>query len=152
MGGVGALRQLQRLSSSGRRSGIGLIGLSLLSLGWSAGASAQTAVGPPGGGLQRGGGLAPAPVTPTAPAAPAAAGTAAPNAVTQVLPGTWVITPSVEIGETWNDNITLAPKGSETRDFITTITPGLNIVVQAPRVNLAVNYAPQALIFADHSN
>jgi len=155
MGGGGTLRQLRRLSGSGRHSGIGLIGLGLLSLGWSAEADAQNAAGPPGVGIQRGIGLVPAPATPAAPGTPGAqgaAGTAAGNAVGQVLPGTWVITPSVEVGETWNDNITLAPKGSETRDFITTVTPGLNILLQAPRVNFAVNYAPQALIFADHSN
>src|SRR6185312_8308895 len=155
MGGVGALRRPQWLSSSGRRSGIGLIGLSLLSLGWPAGANAQNAAGPPGVGIQRGIGLVPAPATPAAPGTPGAQGTAgaaAGNAVGQVLPGTWVITPSVEVGETWNDNITLAPKGSETRDFITTVTPGLNILLQAPRVNFAVNYAQQALIFAGHSN
>lgn len=63
------------------------------------------------------------------------------------MPPAWLLIPSLEIGETYNDNVTLAPKGSEVWDVITTISPGLKLTGQSARVNVGLSYNPQELIF-----
>lgn len=65
----------------------------------------------------------------------------------------WKVTPSVEVGETYTDNVALAEGGSGTggaarSDFITTISPGLRISADGARLKLRLDYDPQALIFA----
>src|SRR4029077_13074437 len=47
----------------------------------------------------------------------------------------WVLTPSLTLGETYPDNVTLAPPGQARSDLITTISPGLNLVGQTAHVN-----------------
>ncbi len=59
-----------------------------------------------------------------------------------------LLIPSLTIGETFNDNVNLAPKGQAQSDYITTVSPGLNLSAQGSRVNLNLNYNPQELIFA----
>src|SRR5215469_7429538 len=44
------------------------------------------------------------------------------------VPPAWTLTPSLEIGEAYNDNVNLAPPGAEVWDVITTITPGLQLL------------------------
>jgi uncharacterized protein (PEP-CTERM system associated) len=67
------------------------------------------------------------------------------------VPPAWLLTPSIQFGEAFNDNVNLAPKGSRIADFITTITPGLTLAGQSARVTLNVTYDPQELIFARSS-
>jgi uncharacterized protein (PEP-CTERM system associated) len=67
------------------------------------------------------------------------------------VPPAWLLTPSIQLGEAFNDNVNLAPKGSRISDFITTITPGLTLAGQSARVTLNVTYDPQELIFARSS-
>lgn len=67
------------------------------------------------------------------------------------MPPAWLLIPSIEIGETFNDNVNLAPKGSTVWDFITTVTPALNLTGQTARLNLGLTYDPQELIFARSS-
>lgn len=64
----------------------------------------------------------------------------------------WRITPRIEVDETYNDNITLAPKGREKADFITTISPGIGVRGTGRRVSLNLDYDPQALFFARESD
>lgn len=64
----------------------------------------------------------------------------------------WRITPRVEVDETYNDNINLAPKGQEKSDFITTISPGIAVRGDGRRVKLNFDYDPQALFFARDSD
>jgi uncharacterized protein (PEP-CTERM system associated) len=85
-----------------------------------------------------------APLAAPPPTAPAAAEGFVPEAV----PPAWLLVPSIELGEAFNDNVNLAPKGSRLSDFITTVTPGLNLTGHTARLNLALNYDPQELIFA----
>ncbi len=59
-----------------------------------------------------------------------------------------LLIPSVSVGETFNDNVNLSPKGQAQSDFITTVSPGLNLAVQGSRVKLNLNYNPQELFFA----
>lgn len=60
----------------------------------------------------------------------------------------WILTPSLAVGEAYNDNVALAPKGQEVADFITTISPGANLVGQTAHVNINLTYDPQVLLFA----
>ena len=80
------------------------------------------------------------------PAAPAPAG-GEPTAVAGPAPP-WLLTPSLTLGETFTDNVNLAPPGQTRSDLITTISPGLNLVGQTARVNLSLTYDPQLLLFA----
>lgn len=81
------------------------------------------------------------------PAAPAPTGASGEPTVTGPSPP-WLLTPSLTLGETYTDNVTLAPPGHARSDLITTISPGLNLVGQTAHVNLAVTYDPQLLLFA----
>jgi uncharacterized protein (PEP-CTERM system associated) len=90
-------------------------------------------------------------------APPPAAAVAAPpdNAATEftppAIPPAWLLTPTAEIGETFTDNVNLAPRGSRVWDFITTVSPGLNLAGQTARLRLGVTYDPQELIYARSS-
>ena len=64
----------------------------------------------------------------------------------------WRITPRLEVDETYNDNVTLAPKGRERSDFITTISPGIGVRGNGRRVSLNLDYDPQALFFVRDSD
>ncbi|HUN51561.1 MAG TPA: TIGR03016 family PEP-CTERM system-associated outer membrane protein [Candidatus Sulfotelmatobacter sp.] len=78
-------------------------------------------------------------------AAPTASSILAQQNVTQggeVPSREWTIVPSVTVGETYNDNVNLAPKGQAQADFITTVQPGLLISATGPRLNLSLNYNP----------
>ena len=88
-------------------------------------------------------GAAPAPAPPTAPPPPANA----PLEIPQVPPA-WILTPSLQLGEAFNDNVNLAPRGSRLWDFITTVSPSLTLTGQTARTNLALTYDPQELLFA----
>lgn len=61
----------------------------------------------------------------------------------------WQVTPSLELQETYTDNVNLAT-GSENRqsDFVTRITPGVNVVGAGARASLNLTYTPSLLIFA----
>ncbi len=72
------------------------------------------------------------------------------SAPPQEAPGgpAWKLTPGIEIGEAYNDNVSLAPKGSEVADFITTISPSLTLSGDTARTHVYLVYDPQALLFA----
>ena len=101
-------------------------------------------------------GLAPGAFT-TAPGAygappPAAAPPAPPPAAAPVeipaVPPAWLIIPAFTLGETYTDNVNLGPAGSRLSDFVTSLGPSLALSGQTGRLNLALTYAPQELLFA----
>jgi len=162
----------RRIQGFGLR-GLGLLSCSLGVLGLAAGtipAEAQTttapsfgAAAPSGGGLGAPGsgfGAAPGAFT-VAPGAygapPPAAAVAGPAAAAAAeleiptVPPAWLLTPSVEVGETFTDNANLAPRGSRIWDLITTVSPGLNLAGQTARLKLGVTYNPQEVIYARSS-
>jgi hypothetical protein len=51
------------------------------------------------------------------------------------------------VGQSYNDNINLAPRRQEVGGFITTITPALELTANTPRLTAALTYDPEALIF-----
>ena len=60
----------------------------------------------------------------------------------------WSFTPTVEVGETYNDNVNLTPKGQAQADFISTVSPGFNFLVNGTRVNLNLTYNPELAYYA----
>ncbi|MEQ6341898.1 MAG: TIGR03016 family PEP-CTERM system-associated outer membrane protein [Gammaproteobacteria bacterium] len=64
----------------------------------------------------------------------------------------WTVTPSLNLSETYSDNITLAPRGKEQSEFITQINPGVSLTGDAPRLKLNLNYRMQNLLYAKDSS
>lgn len=86
---------------------------------------------------------------------PAAAVVEPPLAETPVeipeVPPAWLLVPAISLGESFTDNANLAPAGSRVWDLITTVGPELNLTGQTARLNVALTYDPQELIFARSS-
>jgi uncharacterized protein (PEP-CTERM system associated) len=52
----------------------------------------------------------------------------------------WTIKPSIDVRETYSDNLTLAPTGSEQSGFITELAPHLGIEAKGARMSLSADY------------
>jgi uncharacterized protein (PEP-CTERM system associated) len=135
----------------------GLVALGLVAAG--APARAQAPYFPGAAAAPGAFGLTPGAFT-TAPGAygappPAAAVVEPPLAETPVeipeVPPAWLLVPALSLGESLTDNANLAPAGTRVWDVITTIGPELDLTGQTGRINLAVTYDPQELIFARSS-
>src|SRR5579883_329976 len=132
--------------------GLGLLSCAIVSLGFADSAVAQALnYGPPvqlpvppaAVVPQQGAAGAPvaAPAIPGGAAAPG--GAVAPGAIPE-----WIFVPSLEVSETYNDNVNLAPRGQQLSDFITAISPGFTLLGQTPRLMVNLTYNPQELLFA----
>jgi uncharacterized protein (PEP-CTERM system associated) len=90
-----------------------------------------------------------------APPPAAAVAEPAPAAETPVeipeVPPAWLLVPAISLGESFTDNANLAPAGARVWDFITTVGPELDLTGQTGRLNVALTYDPQELIFARSS-
>jgi uncharacterized protein (PEP-CTERM system associated) len=64
----------------------------------------------------------------------------------------WTIRPTVEVSETYNSNVTLAPRGAEVEDYITQVKPGIAVRGKGARLELNADYSPEFLFYADDSN
>ena len=67
-------------------------------------------------------------------------------------PAKWEILPSVSIDETYSDNISLAPSGQERSDWVTTLTPRLQIRGSGDRARVDIDYSPQLLYWANEEH
>jgi uncharacterized protein (PEP-CTERM system associated) len=63
----------------------------------------------------------------------------------------WTVTPSIEVRESYTDNVFLGV-GEPRSDFITQVTPGINIEGRSPRLLGHLTYAPSAIFYADNSD
>lgn len=63
----------------------------------------------------------------------------------------WKIVPSLDLKETYSDNIGLAPAGNEKSDFVTQINPGIALTGTGPRLKVNARYGMQNLIYAEES-
>lgn len=61
----------------------------------------------------------------------------------------WKIETSLDLKETYSDNITLAPRGNEKSDLVTQITPGISLTETGPRLKVNAHYAMQNLFYAE---
>src|SRR5579863_7019618 len=59
----------------------------------------------------------------------------------------WLVVPSLGLGETWTDNVNLAPPGQQKTDLITSISPDLTVTHQSARLQSSLDFSPQILIF-----
>lgn len=55
----------------------------------------------------------------------------------------WKITPSLDLRETYTDNVRLASPGNEKSDFITQVSPGVSVTGTGSRLKVNMSYAMQ---------
>ena len=55
----------------------------------------------------------------------------------------WKITPSLDLRETYTDNVRLASAGNEKSDFITQVSPGVSVTGTGSRLKVNMRYAMQ---------
>ncbi len=67
-----------------------------------------------------------------------------------VFAAEWSVKPSLELRETYTDNVTFTNPGEE--DYITEINPGLAIRAEGPRLNANLGYTLQNIFYAKNSN
>ena len=70
----------------------------------------------------------------------------------QVIAAEWSITPSLNLKETYSDNITLAPPGSEMSDWVSEINPGITLTGTGSHLKAHVAYGMQNLFYANESS
>ena len=64
----------------------------------------------------------------------------------------WRFVPSIEVDETYSDNINLQPAGAERSDLVTSVTPSLRVTRYGPRLTATFDYSPQLLFYARGTN
>ncbi|GAO34852.1 hypothetical protein SCT_0232 [Sulfuricella sp. T08] len=64
----------------------------------------------------------------------------------------WKATPSLNLKETYTDNVRLAPPGHEKSEFITQINPGISLTGTGPHLKLNASYGMQNLVYAEESS
>ena len=74
---------------------------------------------------------------------------AAPEDEEEVSGRNWRIVPSIELAETYSDNINLAPSGREDWDLVTEITPGLSVHGESARIKADADYRIQNLLYVN---
>lgn len=62
--------------------------------------------------------------------------------------GDWTFTPSVGVLETYTTNVGLAPSGGEHSDYVTQISPGLDIAHQGPNLKVKASYTMNNISYA----
>jgi len=60
----------------------------------------------------------------------------------------WRFSPSLQLAETYSDNITLRPAGEEQSDYVTEVAPGFGLSADGRRLDLALNYRWRGLYYA----
>ncbi|MFA7317207.1 MAG: TIGR03016 family PEP-CTERM system-associated outer membrane protein [Sulfuricella sp.] len=73
-------------------------------------------------------------------------------APSHALSAEWKIMPSLDLKETYSDNIALAPQGREKGDFVTQINPAISLTGTGPRLKVNARYGMQNLVYADEGN
>lgn len=63
----------------------------------------------------------------------------------------WTFLPRVDVSEAFNDNIFQTSRDKKS-DFITYITPSIDITGDLPRLQTSIFYAPTGIIYASHGN
>ncbi|MGH8594973.1 MAG: hypothetical protein ACREV3_14325, partial [Gammaproteobacteria bacterium] len=68
----------------------------------------------------------------------------------RVQPG-WTVVPELSVKEVFTDNLFLTASAEE-EDFVTELTPRINIYGNARRASVRVNYALQGLLYANNGD
>lgn len=77
---------------------------------------------------------------------------AAAGAGSEAMAEQWRVVPRLTLEQAYNDNIDLTTKGTETSDFITSISPGLSVRGTGRRLTLNFDYDPEQLFFLENSD
>jgi len=64
----------------------------------------------------------------------------------------WKITPSLDLKETYTDNVKLAAPGLEKSEFITQVNPGISLTGTGSHLKLNASYVMQNLVYADEGS
>jgi hypothetical protein len=73
--------------------------------------------------------------------------------LTVVAPaGALEIEPSLELAEIYTSNVNLDPDGREESEWVTQLMPGIEVLYEGRRLELALNYALEALFYAEDSD
>lgn len=64
----------------------------------------------------------------------------------------WKVSPTLNLIETYSDNVRLAPPGNEKGDYITQVNPGITIAGTGPRLQIDARYLMQNLFYAEEKN
>ncbi len=60
----------------------------------------------------------------------------------------WTFVPVVEVNALYTDNVTLAPSGAESDDFVGVLSPGFELAGESERLSVGLDYTLQAVGFA----
>ncbi|NOZ66422.1 MAG: TIGR03016 family PEP-CTERM system-associated outer membrane protein [Alphaproteobacteria bacterium] len=71
--------------------------------------------------------------------------------MSNVYAADWKITPSIQVTETYTDNVDLDSSISQS-DFVTQVSPGLLITGNGPRLSAVINYAPNYFFYPGDAN
>lgn len=63
----------------------------------------------------------------------------------------WKIAPSLNLSESYSDNVNLASSGAKKDDFITQVNPGISIVGTGSHLKADASYTMQNLVYAEKS-
>ena len=61
----------------------------------------------------------------------------------------WDVAPAISVGETYTDNVTLAPKDLAVSDWITQVTPEISITGRGANATFNLKYAPELTYYAE---
>ncbi len=61
----------------------------------------------------------------------------------------WQVTPSVEVRETWSDNAALRPDNQKESQFITSVSPGIQVMNNTPRLQFTASYQLSAFAYSN---
>lgn len=70
----------------------------------------------------------------------------------QAIAADWKLTPSLDLEETYSDNIRLAPRGGEKSDWVTQVNPGVSLTGTGPHLKAHVTYRMQNIFYANDSS
>lgn len=70
----------------------------------------------------------------------------------QVVAADWTLTPSLNLVETYSDNIRLASQGGEKSDWVTQVNPGVSLTGTGSHLKAHVTYTMQNLFYANNSS
>ena len=68
------------------------------------------------------------------------------------IAGEVILKPSVSIKESYTDNVLLAPKGQETGEFVTTVSPAFSLLMKGSHFKANVDYTMQNLFYQKESS
>ena len=71
---------------------------------------------------------------------------------TTLFAAQWRVQPTLQLAETYTDNVALAPPGGEESEFVTQVNPGISLHGQGGRLKLDLNYVLQNAIYASDGN